>query len=592
MMDSVSLRGFQGGWNVVDDDLSMAPKYLVTQKNMHRTPSGGSELRFGQEWFADIKDCVNGDIIDCWYFTNHLIVVTDEGEVGKVDNSGMCEAIWNTAIAGALPGSPAGWGTAFMSVNFVPFKSQLAIHNGVDKPLVIDSDLAVDYLQDEGTGSNTNTPIGKYGCTVANYHCVAGIDGYPTVVYISSKGTIGTFPLDTAPNDAISIDVGAYAPAGATEIRGIAGFTKYLLVFFLSQTLILELGTYDTDGNHTPLPNDTLPHVGLLGHRNIIQADKDLLFADFDGVNTAKRNLFTGNTITNDHESDIIGPAWQAEWSSVDQDDALVNTFAVYDRLGNRILFFTPSGHIYVYTYNQKLRLQAWSLYEFSEPFTSACTSFLGRVFLTKGTRVYKQGNKAFGETFYADYLSDRDSDWLNATAYTVGDLILDTDLDTVYECLVSHTSPATGTFADQRTSEPTFWIEYTGREIDFEMELPWLDGKEPMTVKQSRFIQIGSLGDAQFTFEAYVDNLYKDVDGNVIYDPGLSIDFVGNQEGGFGADPDQPFGGGRRSGDPRLFNAPVKFKTLKPRIYGSSKNHALQITSMTFLFAKGSFKR
>jgi len=108
----------------------------------------------------------------------------------------------------------------------------------VDKPVSISVALATTYLQDLATGSNTNVPIGKYGCTVGNYHVVAGIPAAPTVAYIASKATAGTFPGDPAPNDAISFDVGAYAPAGATEIRGVAGFRQFLIVFFLTQAAI------------------------------------------------------------------------------------------------------------------------------------------------------------------------------------------------------------------------------------------------------------------------------------------------------------------------------------------------------------------
>lgn len=47
---------------------------------------------------------------------------------------------------------------------------------------------------------------------------------------------------------------------------------------------------------------------------------------------------------------------------------------------------------------------------------------------------------------------------WLNNTAYSVGDVLLDTDLYTFWRCMVAHTSAAVGTFATDRTANPTFW--------------------------------------------------------------------------------------------------------------------------------------
>ena len=58
--------------------------------------------------------------------------------------------------------------------------------------------------------------------------------------------------------------------------------------------------------------------------------------------------------------------------------------------------------------------------------------------------------------------------------------------------------------------------------------------------------------GNAQFTLKAYVDNLYKNHDGDIVFPPALSMDFVANEAPGFGYDAG-PYGGGRRSGDPRL---------------------------------------
>jgi hypothetical protein len=121
-------------------------------------------------------------------------------------------------------------------------------------------------------------------------------------------------------------------------------------------------------------------------------------------------------------------------------------------------------------------------------------------------------------------------------------------------------------------------------------MELPWLDSKNPMTVKFLRFIAMATKGDAKFFISAYVDNLYKNHTGDVVFDPMLSMEFIGNEGPGFGFDAG-PYGGGRRSGDPRLWKFPCKFKTLKIRVHGAEAGD-LEIVNMSFLFNRGKFRR
>jgi len=51
---------------------------------------------------------------------------------------------------------------------------------------------------------------------------------------------------------------------------------------------------------------------------------------------------------------------------------------------------------------------------------------------------------------------------WENALAVIVGDRYIDTDEDTIYEVLVAHTTPSTGTFAASRTSISSNWQSIT----------------------------------------------------------------------------------------------------------------------------------
>lgn len=590
-LESISLPGFGGGLNAVESDISMQPQYQVALQNFRRTAGGSQETRFGSNWFADVVSVVTGDIVDSVVFANAIITVTDTGQIAATDLSGNVVAIWNTAIANALPGTPAGWSGSLDSIDFVPFRSQLVVHNGVDKPITIDENLDVTYLADLATGSNVYTPIGKYGCVVSNYHCVAGIPAAPTTVYVSNKGTSGTFTGDALPNDAIAIDVGAYAPEGAPEIRGIAGFRSYLIVFFAEQSLLIRLGIYNdaTPPVHIPEFPDTLPNVGILGHRCVVQVINDLRFAGFSNVNSAKRNLF--GQIDGDTLSDIIEPAYRRAVGVLTDNERLKRCFVVFDSISHDTSIYVPDGTAFVYCNNEKLKTKAWTMFT-GPAWRSGCASTLGRVFFTIGSRIFQQGNTIFaGEKYRADRLNDRDANWTTGHAYSIDDIARDTVTAVSYICIADHISGGT-TFANDRAAQVLApkWEEYTGEGIDILMELPWIAGKDPMQLKQNRFLGIGSGGTAEFTVKVWVDNLYKDDDGEVIYDPALTMAFIGNDALGFGYDAG-PYGGGRRSTDPRLFKFPINFKTIKIQFSGSVKKR-LELASASFLYARGRWKR
>lgn len=589
----LSLHGFGGGLNTSETDNGMNAQFCVVLNNFRRVGRVGSmTVRYGSQWFADVNSVVSGDIIDIEYFANALIAVTENGEVAAVDNDGIVTAIWNSAIAALLLGSPSGWSTGLTIVDFVPFKNELIIHNGVDKPISINGSLVVTYLQDAATGSNVNVPIGKFGCVVSNYHCVAGISVLPTSIYITAIGTSGTFPGDPDPNDSISIDVGAYAPEGAPDIRGIAGFRSFLIVFFAGQSILIQLGVYDADGVHVPTFPDAFPAFGLFGHRCLMQVESDLLFAGNGGIASAKKNLnsFTGS-VENVPINDIIDPSFRRVMGLLTDTQLKENCFFIYDKLSHDLMLYSLGGNAATYSYNVRLRYKSWST--FSGPsWISGCASSLGRVFFTKGSRIYQYGNNIFADEAYrADLLQDRDANWTTGFAYTAGYIARNIENDTSYICTVSHISGGTS-FNDDlelQALDPK-WEVYTGEAIEITQELPWVNGANPMEVKFNKFISIASNGDAEFTTKVWVDNLYKDNDGVVIHDPALSMDFVGNNAPGFGYDAG-PYGGGRRSADPRLFQFPVKFKTIKVSITGSVKK-TLEIAGITFLYLSGRFKR
>jgi hypothetical protein len=591
-LQAVTLTGFSGGWDSTSDDISMQSKFLRVCTNTYRTPSGGQRVRFGTRWFTDINTAHNNTIIDGTYYNSRIVVVTEDGWVLTVDGDGVVTVIWNPTIAATRFGAPSIWTDKTTQVSFVSFKDKLAIHNGKDKPLQIDATFTVNYLQDAGSGSNVNTPIGKYGCTAGNYHCIAGIFGSPTVVYISAQGTIGTYPGDAAPNDSISIDVGAYAPEGAASIRGLSGYRSFLIVHMQGISLQVRLGNYDGT-THKPEFPDTFPKFGLIGNRCKSVVDNDLVFAGIGGLSSAKRNVFSGN-LDSDYLSSKIENEYRRVVGGLTDTQQLISTFSVFDPLSNVFITVAPGTDDLVYTSNAKAHYNAWSKFT-GWDFTWGVTSFLGRVFFGKGTRIYQYGNRTFGEIYANDKEFDRDANWTTFTAFSAGQIIADIGANKVYTCNVSHTSGGE-TFAKDRLSYPSYWTEYEGVPITFELEMPWFSGREPMQLKFLKYLSLATKGSGSFTVEAWVDNIYQDEFGVRLNDqvgtpitPQLSMDFVGNDALGFGFD--GVFGGGRRSRDPRLWKFPVKFKAVKFRITGTTSNQ-LEFINMSFLFVRGKYTR
>lgn len=553
---------------------------------------------------ADLQCLVNQldyptdrNIKNIHYLDGNIITVAKVGDVYSVDSDGVDSVIFDDGIAASLAGAPSDWSSGFDHCSFAEIKGSLTIHNGMDKPLEVYDNSgtpAVRYLQDLATGSNVNTPIGKYAATVSDYLCVAGIADEAATVYIGAKGTVGTFQGDPIPNDAVSLDLGAYAPEDSKEIRGLSSFRNYLFVHFLSATLQVILGEYDDTGTHIPRVNDTLQKFGLLSYRANIPVVNDLIFPDITGVNTIKRNVLSGE-VEPDRLSELIAPAYQNTVAALTQEQMDRLIFGVHDRLAGHYMLCVPTDtteidsrcRTFVFTFNERMKVKAWS--EFNGwGWQAACSSALGRVFFAQFTGIYQYGNEAFSEEYSGDFIDYWDYEWANNTPFIVDDRVIDPDDNSVWVCLIPHTSAVAGTFAADRTARPTLWEEYEGENINFDWELPWTDAGTRSRVKRLAFLHFDTQGNSQFDVDVFVDNIYKDENDN--YDPALTLNYTGGESFGYGGG-DQPYGGGRNTRDERLWSHPVKFRLAKIRFHGATKL-PLRVISITELYALGRYGR
>lgn len=583
-----TLRDFGNGLNLVDSDTALQTNWSKVLKNMHRDVDGGMSLRWGTKFKFDVSDVVSGDIIEIVDFSGELVCFMDSGEIAAVNLTTGAVAIWNDAIANALVGAPDGWGSGITQIDFTDFKNQLIVCNGLDKPIIIDNDLSVDYLQDIPTGSNVYTPIGKYCTTVGDYVVIAGIDSAKDEIYVSAKGASGTWPGDADPNDAVSFNVATYAPQVNSNIRGLSSFRNFLLVHFAGLTVPIQLGTYDTDGNHTPIVSDVIPDYGIMSHRMSVVLAQEIVFADERGVYSAKRNLF-GQALEGAHLSQKITPGYATLPVVATEDgfDTQLTTYSVYNRLEGRIMFFikTDAGTKgFIFSFVEGLKKPAWSVVE-GMNFSCGCHAATNRVYFAEGTKIFQYGNGVFeDENYTADLIDDNGGAWVTATGYVVGDRR--SFGGTTYSCLTAHTS-STSFSADLAAG---LWEEYFGTEIAFDWELPWSDANARATKKKLTTVHFDTEGTATFSFQAFVDKLYRNKLTQALT-PALDMNFVGGDSDGYGGSGSQPYGGGRRTADERMWGYPVEFKLLKLRLHGSTR-YRLKVETITLLFIKGKLHR
>ena len=361
----------------------------------------------------------------------------------------------------------------------------------------------------------------------------------PSTLYISARGTSGTFFGDPAPNDAVALDLGPRVSLGSAVITGLVGLVK-LLVTFERGVLPLNLGVYTgTPSVHTPSDDGFIEEFGCLAHRSLVSVGDDTFFCDNVGVNSISRvNVF--NTLRPVRASHLIDPLTTAALQPLTLAQINKYVFAVYDLRNFRYMLFIPkfdpvTGNLietigYSYTNIPTLKIQAWARIT-GWLWQSACRTSLQNI-------VFSNINKLF---------------------------VYDFDNPTTNADFVGH----------------TFFAHGQGVPINFEWEMPWADFKHRMDIKQTRYIALDTQGAATFTVEAYVDNIIfaPNQPGG---QPVLSMQFTsGNLSGGVNRD----------TMEERLYAWTTKFKLLKLRFFGSTKKK-LKFVSVSIAFIHGGIRR
>ena len=541
-----TIRDFSGGLNVTDTDLNMKPKYAKVLDNMERSIDGTLAIRPGTKLFGEVNVAADtSNVVNVYYFNNTIITVQTSGRVCKVNGAGVATSLSTL------------WG-ATTYVSFTVFNSQLLIHNGVNKPLIIEGNpnkpnymLCVASV-DLGSGSNVNTPIGTLVISHAQYAIVAGIPTAPSTIYVSARGTSGTFLGDPPPNDAIALDLGPRVSLGSSVITGMVSYRDKLLITFERGILPINLGVYTGSPTavHTPTDDGFIEEFGCLAHRSLISVGDDTFFNDNIGVNSIQRVVLY-NTLRPQRVSHLIDPLITELIQPLSQEQIAQYVFAVYDMRNKRYMLFIPvfdeTGLIvteticFSYTDIPGLNINAWARLR-GWIWTAACRTSLQNIIFVNGNKLYTY-----------------DFDNKTSNADFVGDI----------------TKNADG----------------TGIAITFDWELPWADFNRRMNKKETVYFSLDTTGDAEFTASMYVDNLRTDESGADA--PALTTVMIGGSSGGYGVPGfgNSPFGGGRPTGDERLFEWPAEFKICKLRFTGSTKKK-LRMVSLSLAYKRGSIRR
>lgn len=543
---TATVRDFTGGWNALDDDLNLSSKFSTKLYNCYRAADGTITIRDGTRLFANCSTATTtpSGAVNVEYFNNALIVVMRNGEIIAVQANGSMTRIWDATLAAAQPGSPAPWGaTSFAS--YAQFNGELIIANGEDKPLIVRQNFSVEYLHDEATGSNLNTPIAKYVTSCNRYLVFAGDPVNPNRVHLSARDTSGTFYGDPAPNDATFVDVGSVL-ANATIIRGIAPFRKNLIVAYAEGTVVGTLGIYNADGDHTPDFDDGVEQYGAVSHRTITSYGDDILMMDQVGVPSLKRTVFTG-TLKPERVSDLVDVEMAPMMNNLSFGSLEDRTFAVYNQREGQFMFFIPDTDVeattiqttgYVFNYRPSLNVAGWARFD-GWKWTCGCRSL--------------QGNLFFGDA--------------NGKIWLYG----------------NEQEPVSVDFKDDPTINSG-----DGLEIVFDWELPWSDITKRSKSKTSKYISMDTRGTAEFNLSMYVDRYL--VNADLADAPLLSMEFTAGDSGGFGSG-DAPYGGGRNTADERLYVWPAKFQLMKLRVRGRA-TEPLKFVSITMHYLLGGIFR
>lgn len=312
---------------------------------------------------------LGGNIIHNRYFNRRLIVFTDIGEVGTVDDNGVIGRIWGAAEAEALsPGLVPTRRCSHWSAD--AFKSTVIACNGYDKdkPIQIKDDFTVEFLVDKATLSNAAVPKADYVVCMQGYVAFIRTEYGDPFIEFSARGTDGTFTRDSNPADASEVDLSMITSTVESTLLGAAPIRDKLYAAFYDKGMIGTLGVYTDSGQHTPDFTDTVAENGTVSHRTMVSLGNDVFMCDYAGVPSLSISQQSGIFIPV-RLSELIAPAIQRHLSNLSEDTLRSKAFAIFNTNDRTYMLFIPvydpvpvSLMSDPFIFNDDTRAKGWAL--------------------------------------------------------------------------------------------------------------------------------------------------------------------------------------------------------------------------------------
>lgn len=591
ILKEATSRDFSGGLDVADSELNLSSKFSRVLENLINGIDGSLEVRQGNKLFADIAVLSNYNITNIYFFFRYVIVINKRGEVFAVDGQGTVIGIWNQIIAASKRADLTIWPSADF-VTFLEFNGELIISDGKNKPLVVTTALAIDYLADKGSGSNVNVPIGYVMEGFSNHVFIAG--GY--LLNVSERNASGTWLGDVGTQYVGQFDMRSYVTNGDTTILGLHKFKNYLLVMFREVTIPITIAEIPAvGGNPATLTiavaeDSVVNNYGCFAPRTAQNVGDEILDVDIVGVSSQALSTFT-KILSPDRPSRFIDPMLQPIINNLPSDALTFGTFSAYDRRLSTYMLFVPNNSrdlqqyvtCFAYRSIDKLNIKSWSTLK-GWNWGAACRSSEGNIFYARqnSTCIFLQGD-AKTNPLNADYIGEQET-------FSDG-----------------------ATFTDQTGFSPVADVSKSGVPIKWAWELPWSDLKHRALSKTLKYIILDTEGGEQFTLKVFIDDLRTApdfgedfADGTLFSDgtgfkpnsdepftPALTLEMIARDAGGYGVQPygSSPFGGGNNTKKRTLTFTPTKFTTTKLRFEGEAMG-PLKFVAITLLYQMGTIRR
>lgn len=356
--DHITIDGMATIDGIPADELNAQHGVIKVNANTIRiqTRTSGTAGVTAARTYTHTRDThtLGGNIIDCAFFQNYVIVFSNLGEVARGHyQTGVKTKIWNIALANATAGNPRGWGPCD-HVSFDTWKQTLIVVNGRDndKPIEIDNERTslapTQYLVDPASSSNTFVYSADFVLTHGSYLLLVGANNpntpstnTPTLVEVSAAGTSGVFTGNPAPDDATQIDLGQVTTTVDPHITGVSSIRDNVFVSLYDTAMLGTLGTYDSNGKHKPDFKDQLPQHGSLNHRVIKNIGNDLFMCDYAGVPAFTQSQMS-NTIVPERYSQLIDPAMVKHFARLSDYTRRFRIWAIFNTRDRQYMIFAP----------------------------------------------------------------------------------------------------------------------------------------------------------------------------------------------------------------------------------------------------------